>query len=101
MTRSQARVSIGRFLLVFIVLCGLSITKTTVASITLLQANGETLTLPGPARRIITLAPNLAELVFAAGAGEHLEAVVEYSNFPAQVAQKQGLAMRSESIWSA
>ena len=88
MTRSQVRVSIGRFLFVFIVLCGLGITKTSVASITLLQANGETLILPGPARRIITLAPNLAELVFAAGAGEHLIAVVEYSNFPAQVAEK-------------
>ena len=36
--------------------------------------------------RIITLAPNLAELVFAAGAGEQLIAVVEYSNFPPVVA---------------
>jgi len=85
MTRSQARLSTGRFLLIFIVLCGLGITKASVASITLLQANGEPLILPEPARRIITLAPNLAELVFAAGAGEHLKAVVEYSNFPAQV----------------
>jgi iron complex transport system substrate-binding protein len=85
MTRSRARVSIGRFLLIFIVLCGLGITKASLASITLLQANGESLILSEPARRIITLAPNLAELVFAAGAGQHLKAVVEYSNFPAQV----------------
>lgn len=55
------------------------------ADITLPQTNGETLSLATPARRIITLAPNLAELVFAAGAGEHLKATVEYSDFPAAV----------------
>jgi iron complex transport system substrate-binding protein len=56
------------------------------ADIALPQANGATLSLPAPAKRIITLAPNLAELVFAAGAGDRLKAVVEYSNFPEQVA---------------
>jgi iron complex transport system substrate-binding protein len=55
------------------------------AEITLNQANGETIELPAPAQRIITLAPNLAELVFAAGAGEKLEAVVAYSDFPPEV----------------
>lgn len=57
------------------------------ATIDLPQANGETLSLSAPATRIITLAPNLAELVFAAGAGDHLQAVVEYSDFPAAVLQ--------------
>jgi len=57
------------------------------ANIDLLQANGETLTLSAPATRIITLAPNLAEFVFAAGAGGQLQAVVEYSDFPAAVLQ--------------
>jgi iron complex transport system substrate-binding protein len=57
------------------------------ATIDLPQANGETLSLSVPATRIITLAPNLAELVFAAGAGDHLQAVVEYSDFPAAVLQ--------------
>jgi iron complex transport system substrate-binding protein len=36
----------------------------------------------GPAMRIVTLSPHLAELVFAAGAGRQLVGVVEYSNFP-------------------
>lgn len=36
----------------------------------------------GPALRIVTLSPHLAELVFAAGAGRQLVGVVEYSNFP-------------------
>ena len=87
MITRPARVNIGRFLLTISVFCGLGIAQSSIASIDLTQANGETLTLPGPASSIVTLAPNLAELVFAAGAGESLKAVVEYSNFPEQVAQ--------------
>ena len=87
MISHPARVSIGRILLNIVVFCGLGISQSSIASITLIQANGDSLTLPGPATRIITLAPNLAELVFAAGAGGSLKAVVEYSNFPEQVAQ--------------
>lgn len=34
------------------------------------------------ASRIVVLAPNLAELVFAAGAGERLVGTVEYSDYP-------------------
>lgn len=41
---------------------------------------------PGPAQRIVTLSPHLAELVYAAGAGERLAGVVEFSDFPAPVA---------------
>ena len=87
MTGRPARNRTSRALLVIILLCSLATTQAAGAEITLSQANGETLTLPEPADRIITLAPNLAELMFAAGAGEHLKAVVEYSNFPAEVAQ--------------
>lgn len=56
------------------------------ADILLRQPNGETLVLPEPGRRIVTLAPHLAEGVFAAGAGEQLIATVEYSEFPAAAA---------------
>ena len=87
MTLCQARVLARRFVLSLAISFGLIAAQTSIASISLPQANGETLILPGPAMRIITLAPNLAELVFSAGAGDRLEAVVEYSNFPAQVAQ--------------
>lgn len=45
------------------------------------------LELPRPATRLVTLSPHLAELVFAAGAGDHLAATVEYSNFPPEAAQ--------------
>jgi len=47
------------------------------------QADGSELRLAGPALRIVTLAPHLAEGVFAAGAGQQLIATVEYSEFPA------------------
>ena len=82
-----ARVVFHRFLFIVFFCFGLITGPVSAADITLPQANGETLTLAGPAQRIITLAPNLAELVFAAGAGEYLKAVVEYSNYPAQVTQ--------------
>jgi iron complex transport system substrate-binding protein len=70
-----------------IAVAGMGTTQVADSSVQLTQAGGETLVLPGPARRIVTLAPTLAELVFAAGAGDSLVAVVEYSNFPAPVKQ--------------
>ena len=87
MSKRPVRADIGRILCTLAILFGLGTAQLSSADINLLQANGEVLTLPNPATRIITLAPNLAELVFAAGAGAQLKAVVEYSNFPAQVTQ--------------
>lgn len=52
------------------------------AEIVLDQADGSTLILEAPATRIVTLSPHLAELVYAAGAGDRLIATVEFSNFP-------------------
>lgn len=52
------------------------------ADIRLPQADSTELRLAEPARRIITLAPHLAEDVFAAGAGAQLVATVEYSEYP-------------------
>lgn len=45
---------------------------------------GKTLVLPGPAQRIIALAPSITELVYAAGAGDRLVGVARYSDYPAQ-----------------
>jgi len=84
---TPGRVVLNRLLLVLFFVSGVSPSKTAAVGIALPQANGETLTLSAPAESIITLAPNLAELVFAAGAGDRLQAVVEYSNFPAQAAR--------------
>jgi len=38
--------------------------------------------LPAPAQRIVTLAPNLAELAHSAGAGRHLVGVARFSDYP-------------------
>lgn len=48
---------------------------------------GQMLTLAQPARRAVTLAPHLAELVFAAGAGDRLVGVMRYSDQPAAAAR--------------
>jgi iron complex transport system substrate-binding protein len=43
---------------------------------------GGTVALAAPARRIVSLSPHLTELLYAAGAGERLVGVVEFSDFP-------------------
>ena len=45
--------------------------------------SGKTLQLDKPATRIITLAPNLTELLFDLGAGDRVVATVQFSNYPA------------------
>ena len=52
------------------------------AAVTLVDDAGARIRLDTPASRIISLAPHLTELVYAAGAGKKLIAVTEYSNFP-------------------
>jgi iron complex transport system substrate-binding protein len=47
----------------------------------------QVLTLSAPARRAVALSPHLAELVFAAGAGDRLVGVMRYSEFPPEAAR--------------
>jgi iron complex transport system substrate-binding protein len=46
------------------------------------DASGRQISLPQPARRVVTLAPHLAELVFDAGGGSRLVGTVEYTDYP-------------------
>ncbi|MFT3848255.1 MAG: cobalamin-binding protein [Propionivibrio sp.] len=55
------------------------------AEVSVVDDSGAPLRLAQPARRIVTLAPHLAETVFAAGAGEKLVGTVEFSDFPEAV----------------
>ena len=48
---------------------------------------GQPVRLEAPARRVVTVAPHLAELVFAAGGGDRLVGVSRYSDFPAPAAR--------------
>ncbi|HSQ03472.1 MAG TPA: helical backbone metal receptor [Burkholderiales bacterium] len=50
--------------------------------ISLRDDRGATVALSAPAQRIVTLSPHLAEVVFAAGAGERLVGVARFSDFP-------------------
>ena len=52
------------------------------AEITVTDDLGDVIRLVQPARRIVSLAPHVTELLFAAGAGEHVIAVVDHSDFP-------------------
>jgi len=55
------------------------------AEVVVKDDTGATVRLPQPAKRIVTLAPHLAETLFAAGAGEKLVGVVEFSDYPESV----------------
>lgn len=60
----------------------LSIAAHSQADVKVLDDAKRTVTLTQPAKRIISLAPHVTELVFAAGAGDRLVAVSDYSDFP-------------------
>lgn len=53
------------------------------AAISVQDDAGTTVTLPQPARRIVSLAPHVTELLFAAGAGDFIVGTVSYSDYPA------------------
>jgi iron complex transport system substrate-binding protein len=57
------------------------------AQIALRDDRGVDVVLAGPATRIVALAPHLAEIAFAAGAGEKLVGVSAHSDFPDAVAK--------------
>jgi iron complex transport system substrate-binding protein len=67
------------------------------AGISLADDRGHVINLERPAGRIVTLAPNLAELSFAAGAGAQLVGVSAFSDFPAE-AHRLPVVASSEGI---
>ena len=48
---------------------------------------GNTVSLPAPATRIVTLSPSVVEVAYAAGAGDRIVGTVEYSDFPPEAQQ--------------
>jgi iron complex transport system substrate-binding protein len=56
--------------------------QTAAADVSVLDDAQRTVRLDKPAKRIISLAPHVTELIFAAGAGHLLVGVSEYSNYP-------------------
>lgn len=52
------------------------------AAISVRDDSGNTVTVQAPAQRVISLAPHVTELLFAAGGGSRVAGVVSYSDFP-------------------
>jgi iron complex transport system substrate-binding protein len=70
----------GRHLLLTVLLC---LWATVIrAEIAVTDDAGNRVVLPHPATRIVSLAPHITELLFAAGATEKVVGAVEYSNYP-------------------
>jgi len=52
------------------------------APVHIIDDDGQELTLASPARRIISLAPHITELLFAAGAGRYIVGSISHSDYP-------------------
>ncbi|WP_075794486.1 cobalamin-binding protein [Massilia putida] len=68
-----------------IIIAGLSLLAASLqahAVISVKDDAGATVTVAKPAQRVISLAPHVTELLFAAGGGSHVVGVVSYSDFP-------------------
>jgi len=65
----------------------LAITLRAQAGIAVTDDTGAVLTLPAPAQRVISLAPHVTELLYAAGGGAKIVGAVSYSDFPPQAQQ--------------
>jgi iron complex transport system substrate-binding protein len=52
------------------------------AAITMTDDTGATVVLPRPAQRVVSLAPHVTEMLFAAGGGERIIGTVRFSDYP-------------------
>ncbi|MGB9992914.1 cobalamin-binding protein [Pseudoduganella rhizocola] len=52
------------------------------ASVTVRDDDGNAVTLPKPAQRVIAMAPHVTELIFAAGGGDKIVGTVSYADYP-------------------
>lgn len=54
------------------------------ATVSAVDDAGQTITLAQPARRVVSLAPHVTELLYAAGGGDRIVGTVHYSDYPPQ-----------------
>jgi iron complex transport system substrate-binding protein len=67
-----------RFL--FLIVCAFALHAS--AAISVRDDSGATVVLQQPAQRVVSLAPHVTELLFAAGGGDHIVGTVSYSDYP-------------------
>ncbi|MBL8404460.1 MAG: cobalamin-binding protein [Dechloromonas sp.] len=65
-----------------ILLSGLALAGLAHADLAFKDDTGQEIRLKAPARRIVALAPHIAESLYAAGAGDKLVGTVDYSDYP-------------------
>lgn len=63
-------------------LCACLTTAPAHAAVSVVDDAGQTVTLAQPARRIVSLAPHVTELLYAAGGGDRIVGTVSYSDYP-------------------
>ncbi len=68
-------------LLMLALLCA-SVAGSASAAISVRDDAGNTVTLARPAQRVISMAPHITELLFAAGGGERVVGAINYSDYP-------------------
>src|SRR5260370_38262273 len=80
------------------------------AAVSAVDSAGRRVSLPASAQRIVSVAPHVTELLFAAGAGSRVVAVSEYSDYPevatrlprvansSAVNIEEGLALRADLV---
>jgi iron complex transport system substrate-binding protein len=65
-----------------LLLLGLYFSLDAAAAVSVRDDLGNVVALPQPARRIVSLAPHVTELLYAAGAGARVVGAVDYSDYP-------------------
>lgn len=55
---------------------------TLASAVSVTDDTGQSVSLPRPAQRIVSMAPHLTEILFAVGAGSRVVGAVQYSDFP-------------------
>ncbi|MBN3753992.1 cobalamin-binding protein [Paraburkholderia sp. Tr-20389] len=67
--------------------CALALTLHAHAAVTAVDDTGAQVTLAQPAQRVISLAPHVTEMIYAAGGGAKLVGAVTYSDYPPEAKQ--------------
>jgi iron complex transport system substrate-binding protein len=73
--------------LVSVMLVACAYASSALATVTVTDDTGATVSLAAPAQRVISLAPHVTELIYAAGGGAKLVGAVTYSDYPPEAKQ--------------
>lgn len=71
-------------------------TGTAHAAITVTDDAGNRITLAQPAQRVISMAPHVTELLFAAGGGKRIVGAINYSDYPAEARSIPNIGSNSQ-----